>query len=120
MVEETIRVIRETESQADQIVKHAQDQYNKLLEEARKEADKIRTEQLQSAKQKAEQEMEAARSVSYTHLDVYKRQIRRRSSAQSGRSDKSCGSRTEDRKCDPRQYLPSVSYTHLFCIFILP
>mgnify|MGYP002596133756 CR=1 FL=1 len=62
MVEETIRVIRETESQADQIVKHAQDQYNKLLEEARKEADKIRTEQLQSAKQKAEQEMEAARS----------------------------------------------------------
>ena len=44
MVEETIRVIRETESQADQIVKHAQDQYNKLLEEARKEADKIRTE----------------------------------------------------------------------------
>ena len=61
MVEETIRVIRETESQADQIVKHAQDQYNKLLEEARKEADKIRTEQLQSAKQKAEQEMEAAK-----------------------------------------------------------
>ena len=39
MVEETIRVIRETESQADQIVKHAQDQYNQLLEEARKEVE---------------------------------------------------------------------------------
>ena len=31
MVEETIRVIRETESQADQIVKHAQDQYLSLI-----------------------------------------------------------------------------------------
>lgn len=61
MVEETIRVIRETEAQADALVKEADVRCSEMLEKAAKDAADYRAEELKAMKQQAERAMEDAR-----------------------------------------------------------
>ena len=61
MVEETIRSIKETEAQAEQIVKDAQEQCSRILDEAAKEAGQWKEEQIQQAMQKARQALDASK-----------------------------------------------------------
>ena len=62
MVEETIRTIKETENQADEIVKSAQEKSRTILEEAREEADRQKKEILQNASERAKEMGEAVRA----------------------------------------------------------
>ena len=64
MVEETIRTIRETENQADEIVKAAQERRRVILEEAQAEAQRQREEILGRALQSARKTEESARQKS--------------------------------------------------------
>jgi vacuolar-type H+-ATPase subunit H len=61
MLEDTIQVIKETESNARKIVKDADMQCNKILEEAADRAKKIKIEELDATNKKAEKIREAAR-----------------------------------------------------------
>lgn len=75
MVEETIRSIKETEAQAEQIVKNAQEQCSRILDEAAKEAGQWKEEQIQQAKQKARQALEEAKTEGDQALDASKQFI---------------------------------------------
>lgn len=60
MVEETIRVIRETEAEADAKIKDAETQCQELLAEAKAKAQSFRTQQREALKQQSETAMEHA------------------------------------------------------------
>lgn len=61
MVEETIKVIKETEAQAQAIVKEADVQCKKILEDASKEAEQLKADQIEAIRKNSDAMLADAR-----------------------------------------------------------
>lgn len=64
MVQETIKVVQETEAKADQILRDAQEQCAAIVEKAQADAKQLKDHEIQEAKAKAQSAMEVSQKES--------------------------------------------------------